>query len=195
MIRPERVVIAGASMGGLRAAEQLRAQGFGGEITVVGAEPYFPYNRPPLSKEVLARRRDEQNSSVADWHAEVAFRQRKNTAEVTVLGFDGLVIATGLRPRRLDLAGAAGGRHVIRSLDDAIALRAALRPGARVVVVGGGFIGCEAAATASALGCAVHIVEPQPAPMIRPLGEDLGNVLRREGLTKSGHSLLPIHAV
>lgn len=199
---PKRIVVAGASMGGLRAAEQLRAQGFGGDITVVGAEPHLPYNRPPLSKDVLAQHRDATNSSIADWHTDVAFRQRRNTEDVTwllgnavvasdlsartvtladgsALAFDGLVIATGLRPRRLGLPGPSAGRHVIRSLDDAVALRAALRPGARVVVVGGGFIGCEAAATARSIGATVHIVEPQPVLMNRPLGRHLGTVLQR----------------
>ena len=196
------VVVVGASMGGLRAAEQLRAQGFEGAITVVGSEPHMPYNRPPLSKDVLAEHRHEHNSDIDAWHKSVAFRQRKSTADVawllgrtavagdlsartvrledgTELGFDGLVIATGLRPRRVDLTGPQRGRHVIRSLDDAIGLRSELRPGARVVVVGGGFIGCETAATACKIGCTVHIVEPQSAPMVRPLGPVLGRALQR----------------
>jgi 3-phenylpropionate/trans-cinnamate dioxygenase ferredoxin reductase component len=199
---PAHIVIVGASMGGLRAAEQLVAQGFDGAITVIGAEPHLPYNRPPLSKDVLAQHRDDHNSTTAQWHQAVAFRPRKSTAGVdwrlgqpvassdlharsitladgTALGFDGLVIATGLRPRRLDMPGPRRGRHVIRSLDDAMALRADLRPGANVVVVGGGFIGCEAAATARKIGCTVHIVEPQPALMIRPLGARLGRALQR----------------
>lgn len=197
-----RIVIVGASMGGLRAAEQLRAQGFAGEITVLGAEPHMPYNRPPLSKDVLAQNRDDTNSGIDSWHQAVAFRQRKNTADVTwrlgqpvlasdldaktlslargsTVAFDGLVIATGLRPRRLNLTGPARGRHVIRSLDDAVAMRTELRPGATVVVVGGGFIGCEIAATARKIGATVHIVEPQAALMIRPLGRGLGRALQR----------------
>lgn len=196
------IVVAGGSMGGLRAAEQLRAQGFTGDITVLGAEPHMPYNRPPLSKDVLAQQRDGTNSGLDAWHQAVAFRQRKNTADVTwrlgqpvtaadldahtltladatTVNFDGLVIATGLRPRRLDLPGPTRGRHVIRSLDDAVALRTELRPGTTVVVVGGGFIGCETAATARKIGAHVHIVEPQPVPMIRPLGAGVGRALQR----------------
>jgi 3-phenylpropionate/trans-cinnamate dioxygenase ferredoxin reductase component len=199
---PAHIVIVGASMGGLRAAEQLVTQGFDGTITVVGAEPHMPYNRPPLSKDVLAQHRDAQNSAVAHWHQAVVFRQRKSCvgvewrlgqpvmssdlqartvtlADGTRLRFDGLVIATGLRPRRVEIPGPRCGRHVIRALDDAVALRADLRPGANVVVVGGGFIGCEAAASAHAIGCTVHIVEPQSALMIRPLGERLGRALQR----------------
>lgn len=189
-------------MGGLRAAEQLIANKFDGIVTIVGDEKHMPYNRPPLSKDVLAAERDEQNSTLDHWHSSVAFRQRKSIADVRwrlgspavssdlttktvtladgeVLHYDGLVVATGLRPRRLDLPGPQSGRHVIRTLDDAIGLRAELQPGTRVIVVGGGFIGCETAATARQLGCEVHIVEPMAVPMIRPLGEEFGNALRR----------------
>lgn len=198
----QHVVIVGGSMGGLRAAEQLLVNKFDGEITIIGDEKHLPYNRPPLSKDVLAAPRDADNSTVDSWHSSVAFRQRKSMAEVnwklgspavssdltartvtladgTVLTYDGLVIATGLRPRRLDLPGPRGGRHVIRTLDDAIALRSELDVGTSVVVVGGGFIGCEIASTARKLGCEVHVVQPMPVPMVRPLGHELGSALRR----------------
>ncbi|MDT2009749.1 FAD-dependent oxidoreductase [Rhodococcus opacus] len=184
---PSHVVIVGGSMGGLRAAEQLIANKFDGVVTIVGDEKHMPYNRPPLSKDVLAAERDEQNSTLDHWHSSVAFRQRKSIADVQwklgtpavstdldsktvtladgeVLHYDGLIAATGLRPRRLDLPGPQSGRHVIRTLDDAIGLRAALQPGTRVIVVGGGFIGCETAASARKLGCEVHIVEPLAVP-------------------------------
>src|SRR5690606_12116791 len=133
-----RLVIAGASMGGLRAAERLRASGFTGEIVVIGAEPHLPYNRPPLSKEALA-------GEVT--HEALAFRLRPAIADVTwrlgvsvvaadldagvvrladgtELAYDGLVIATGVRPRRLSVPGPMAGRHVVRTLEDAQALRA-----------------------------------------------------------------------
>ena len=167
------VVIVGASMGGLRAAEALRRFGYLGPITAIGDEPYSPYNRPPLSKEVLA-------NEVS--HEAVAFAQRPATADVNwVLGtraesadlehrtvtdsngqvhpYSALIIATGLRPKRLQVSNSElAGRHAVRTLDDAIALRAALVPGARVVILGAGFIGCEVAATARKLGCDVTVV-------------------------------------
>ncbi|MGW1618216.1 NAD(P)/FAD-dependent oxidoreductase [Streptomyces sp. NPDC002172] len=188
-----RIVVAGASMAGLRAAEQLRAAGWSGAITLVGDEPHMPYNRPPLSKEVLAGKASFES---------LAFRPRAGVADVewrlgstvvaaeldertvglddgTELAYDGLVIATGMRPRRLNCPGPRAGRHTVRTLDDARGLRAALtRPGARVVVVGAGFIGCEVAATAVGLGVAeVTVVDPLPLPMAGPLGELLGRAL------------------
>jgi NADPH-dependent 2,4-dienoyl-CoA reductase/sulfur reductase-like enzyme len=193
-----RVVIAGASMGGLRAAEQLRAAGWTGRITVIGDEPHMPYNRPPLSKDVLAGEAPfdslafRPRASVADveWRLGVAVTATDLAAKTVDLdtgerrSFDGLVVATGMRPRRLRCGGPSGpgsGRHTVRTIDDAQALRAELtRPGARVVVVGAGFIGCEVAATAVGLGASrVTVVEPEPLPMVRPLGEPLARTLRR----------------
>jgi 3-phenylpropionate/trans-cinnamate dioxygenase ferredoxin reductase component len=189
------IVVAGASMGGLRAAEQLRAAGFGGAVTVVGDEPHMPYNRPPLSKEVLAGKASFDSlaftpkASTADVHWRlgtevVAVRLAERTVELATgeeLPYDGLVVATGMRPRRLCCPGPLAGRHTVRTLGDAEALRAELtRPGVRVVVVGAGFIGCEVAATAVALGAAeVTVVDPLPLPMVAPLGELLAKALLR----------------
>jgi len=184
-------------MAGLRVAEALRRFGYTGPITAIGDEPHAPYNRPPLSKEVLAG--DEVS------HATVAFPQRAATADVgwvlgspvvsadlehqTVTTADGsiyeygtLIAATGLRPKRQTYPNnLQAGRHVIRSLDDAIALRAALVPGARVVVLGAGFIGCETAATARKLGAEVTIVAPGSMPIGRILGADLAaEIMRRQ---------------
>ena len=188
------VVIVGASMGGLRAAEALRRFGYLGPITVIGDEPHAPYNRPPLSKEVLA-------AEVS--HEVVAFPQRDSTADVNwVLGtravsadlenqtvtddsgvthqYQALIIATGLRPKRLSVTNSAlVGRHAVRTLDDAIALRSELKPGAKVVVVGAGFIGCEVAATARKIGCEVSVVAPGSHPITRPLGLELARELQR----------------
>ena len=190
------VVIVGASMGGLRAAEALRRFGYTGPITAIGEEPYPPYNRPPLSKEVLA----------ADVSLEaVAFPQRPATADVnwrlgtkvisadldaltveladgSKIGYEHLIVATGLRPKRQQYPNDLSlGRHVIRSLDDAIALRAAIKPGARVVILGAGFIGCETGATAVKLGAEVTIVGPGHLPIRRPLGDELAaEVMRRQ---------------
>jgi len=188
------VVIVGASMGGLRAAEALRRFGYLGPITAIGDEPHAPYNRPPLSKEVLA-------NEVS--HEAVAFAQRPATADVNwVLGtraesadlehrtvtdsngqvhpYSALIIATGLRPKRLQVSNSElAGRHAVRTLDDAIALRAALVPGARVVILGAGFIGCEVAATARKLGCEVTVVAPGVHPIVRPLGLELAREIQR----------------
>lgn len=188
------VVIVGASMGGLRAAEALRNNGFDGQITVIGEEVHAPYNRPPLSKEVLANEVTHEavafklRSQVEDviWHlGDPATSVELETQIVTTASdksfeYDGLVIATGLRPRVLDLPnGKVSGRHTVRTLDDAIRLRADLVPGAQVVVAGAGFIGCEVAATARGLGCGVTNIAIDSFPMIRPLGEKLAAELQR----------------
>ncbi|MFD5813126.1 NAD(P)/FAD-dependent oxidoreductase [Streptomyces sp. NPDC127038] len=188
-----RVVVAGASMGGLRAAEQLRAAGWTGAVTIVGDEPHMPYNRPPLSKEVLAGKASFESlaftpkAAAADveWRLGTgitAARLDERTVELADgerLSYDGLVVATGMRPRRLRCRGPLVGRHTVRTLTDAQILRDALiRPGARVVVVGAGFIGCEVAATAVGLGAAeVTVVDPLPLPMAGPLGDLLGQAL------------------
>ncbi|TFE58296.1 FAD-dependent oxidoreductase [Streptomyces sp. ICN441] len=190
------MVVAGASLGGLRAAEQLRAAGWTGTITLVGDEPYMPYNRPPLSKEVLAGRASfasvalKPKAAVADveWRLGTPVTKARLAERSVELGdgealtYDGLVVATGMRPRRLRCPGPLAGRHTVRTIDDARALRRELaRPHVRVVVVGAGFIGCEAAATAVELGAAeVTVVDPLPLPMAGPLGDMLAaNLLRR----------------
>ena len=190
----KQVVIVGASMGGLRAAEALRNNGFVGPITVIGEEAHLPYNRPPLSKEVLAKEVTHEavaftlRAQVEDvtWHLGDAAKSVDLEARVVTTNtgkqftYDGLVIATGLRPRVLDLPnGKLSGRHTVRTLDDAIGLRAELVPGAKVVVAGAGFIGCEVAATARGLGCEVTNVAIDKFPMVRPLGEELAAELQR----------------
>ncbi|MGQ4386700.1 NAD(P)/FAD-dependent oxidoreductase [Streptomyces sp. SAS_270] len=188
-----RIVVAGASMGGLRAAEQLRAAGWTGAITVVGDEPHMPYNRPPLSKEVLAGKAPFESlaftpkaaASDVEWRLGtklVAARLDERIVELDdggTIEYDGLVAATGMRPRRLQCPGPFAGRHTVRTLADAQGLRDELtRPGVRVVVVGAGFIGCEVAATAVGLGVReVTVVDPLALPMVAPLGELLGRAL------------------
>lgn len=190
-----RVVVAGASMGGLRAAEQLRAAGWTGAVTVVGDEPHMPYNRPPLSKEVLAGKASfaslafTPKAAAADveWRLGTPIASARLDERVVELAdgeripYDGLVVATGMRPRRLRCPGPLVGRHTVRTLADAQILRDALiRPGARVVVVGAGFIGCEVAATAVGLGAGeVTVVDPLPLPMAGPLGDLLGGALQK----------------
>lgn len=189
------MVVVGAGLGGLRSAEALRAAGYAGDVVVLGDEPHTPYNRPPLSKEALAdevaherlefRRRPAVDDVV--WRLGEAVTAIDLDARTVSIGreqlaWDSLVVATGVRARRLPFgppAVAASGRHVVRTLDDAAALRAALVPGARLVVLGAGFIGCEVAATAIGLGCSVACVALDGTPMQRPLGPVLGDELRR----------------
>jgi NADPH-dependent 2,4-dienoyl-CoA reductase/sulfur reductase-like enzyme len=183
-----RVVVVGASMGGLRAAEAVRKAGFTGEVVVIGDEPHPPYNRPPLSKAALhatpdLRLRISRVAQDVEWRLGVPVvtadlgARTVTLADEQILEWTGLVVATGLRPRRLPLPGP--GRHVVRTVEDAATLRARLTPGARLVVIGAGFIGCEVAATARALGVEVDVVAPEAVPMERPLGTALGAALRR----------------
>ena len=195
------VVIVGAGLGGLRAAETLRAAGYTGAITVVGDEEYLPYNRPPLSKEALAGGIDvaslefRRKPSVEDvrWllgtpvvESDLAART-VTLSDGTALPFDGLVAASGIRPRRLPIPGPADGRFALRTAADALAVREYLRPGAVVIIMGAGFIGCEAAATAIKLGCKVHVVALDEEPMIRPLGAELGAAMRRRHEAQGVH--------
>ncbi|PRY00827.1 NAD(P)/FAD-dependent oxidoreductase [Allonocardiopsis opalescens] len=188
-----RIVVVGAGAGGLRAAEGLRAAGFTGELTVFGAEPHLPYYRPPLSKralvegvsdEVVALRRRKSAADI-DWRtgrevaaADLAARKVR-LADGEVAEYDGLVVATGLRALRLPLPGGPRGRHVLRTRDDAAALRAELAPGARVVVVGAGFVGTEVAASAVESGCEVTVLDLVEVPLLRQLGPELGAAMRR----------------
>jgi 3-phenylpropionate/trans-cinnamate dioxygenase ferredoxin reductase subunit len=189
-----RVVVVGAGMAGLRSADAVRKSGFDGEITVVGAEPHMPYNRPPLSKDGIGAEFDAAQlpfrvpraaSMSIGWRlgapavaADLAARN-VTLGDGSVLGWDGLVIATGVRSRRLDLPGPLAGRHAIRTLDDLAELRKDLELARRIVVVGGGFIGCEVAAAARTRGLDVTVVEPEPLPMRRPLGDELAAELLR----------------
>jgi NADPH-dependent 2,4-dienoyl-CoA reductase/sulfur reductase-like enzyme len=185
------VVVVGASLAGLRAAETLRTDGFEGRLTVVGAETHLPYDRPPLSKKVLAgewepdrihlRKPDEYNDLGFDLHLGVkavgldtAARQ-VHLSDGSALPFDGLVIATGAAPRRLPWQPELPGIFELRTLDDSLALRRALEEGPRrVVVVGAGFIGAEVAATARSRGLEVSLIEALPVPLARGLGPALG---------------------
>ncbi|UQT58672.1 NAD(P)/FAD-dependent oxidoreductase [Streptomyces durmitorensis] len=186
------IAVVGASLGGLRAAEQLRAAGWEGPVTVYGDEPHRPYNRPPLSKEVLAGEataaatalRHRPSIDDVTWRLGAAVESADLTARTLTLAdgsvhaYEGLVAATGVRPRRLPLPGGPP-RHVVRTLEDSVALRAELGDGVRVLVIGAGFIGCEVAATARKVGCEVTVVAPEAEPMTLAVGEELGRALRR----------------
>ena len=193
----QRVVVVGASLAGLSAARALRAQGFGGELVLVGDEPHRPYDRPPLSKAFLAGRvevadlalEDEDDDLGARWLLGLratsldAGTRTLTLSDGSELTADGIVVATGARARTLrGPAGAAGqtglaGVHTLRSLDDALALRQELLAGRRLVVVGAGFIGAETASTARSLGLEVTVVEAMPTPLSGPLGVEMGSVV------------------
>jgi NADPH-dependent 2,4-dienoyl-CoA reductase/sulfur reductase-like enzyme len=189
----DRCVIVGASMAGLRAAEAVRKAGFTSEVVVIGDEPHMPYNRPPLSKDALLGATDPDALAFRIPRAaqDVAWRlgERVHAADLTArtvtlesgetLEWSGLVIATGLSPRRLSLPGPTAGRHVIRTLADVAALRAELVPGAKLVIIGAGFIGCEVAAAVRTAGVEVDVVAPESVPVERPLQIELGKALQR----------------
>lgn len=199
------VLIAGGGLAAQRCCETLRASGYDGRVRMVCAERHAPYDRPPLSKGLLAG--DVVPAQLAlrphGWHAEhgveLALGERAagldpGRRELILaggerLGYDELLIATGARPRRLGAlceapAGAAGtplrpGVHELRTVDDALALRDALASGARLAVIGAGFVGLEVAATARRLGAAVTLIEADPLPLVRVLGERVGGLLAR----------------
>ncbi len=190
------VVVVGASLAGLRAVQGLREGGFTGRLVLVGDEVHYPYDRPPLSKQVLSGSWPPERTVLADGaqlrelgvdlllghRAEAldAGARRVTLDDGTVFDADGVVIATGARPRLLRNAGAAAGVKVVRTLDDCERLRGAIvdaGPGCRVVVVGAGFIGSEVAATCAGLGCAVTVLEAMATPLAPALGELVGGAL------------------
>ena len=184
------VVVVGGSLAGLRAVETLRTDGFDGDITVVNAEDTAPYDRPPLSKKFLSgeweadriqlRKPSDIDALNAQWlNNTSASALNIATRELTlntssVLNYDACIIATGGVARELPQQPHAQGIHQLRTLHDAQALREELQPGKKLVVIGAGFIGLEAAATAVARGCTVTVLEGLPAPLIRGLGEKMG---------------------
>jgi 3-phenylpropionate/trans-cinnamate dioxygenase ferredoxin reductase subunit len=189
-------VIVGASLAGASAATAARDHGYEGRIVLVGDEPGLPYERPPLSKAVL--RGDEPPES-ADVHdaAHYAERQIELVAGRTVtaldpearevvldrderLPFTSVLLATGSTPRRLRLPGAElDGIHYLRTRADSLRLRDALHDGARVAVIGAGWIGSEVAASAREVGAEVVLVEPLAVPLQRVLGDEIGGVFAR----------------
>ncbi|MHB1776214.1 MAG: NAD(P)/FAD-dependent oxidoreductase [Acidimicrobiales bacterium] len=189
-------VVVGASLAGLRAAETLRSEGFEGRLHLVGDELHLPYDRPPLSKQVLAGTWPPERVMLADrarldgLRIELAAGQpavaldpvdcRVTLADGSVLDADGVVVATGASPRRLPGTEEGDTVTVLRTLDDATALRRrvlAQGPGCRVVVVGAGFIGSEVASTCAGLDCRVTVLEAMPTPLAPAVGEAIGAAL------------------
>lgn len=184
-----RVVIVGSSVGGVRTAQALRAEGYDGQICLVGEELELPYDKPPLSKALLAGRTDAESIRLLTreeaedaqvrlllGHRAVGLNVARGTVELenhVSLRYDQVVVATGARPRPSPW-GAREGVHVLRSLQDAESLRSSLLRGGHVVVVGGGFIGAEVASTARLLGLETTMVDPLSVPMSRVLTEEIG---------------------
>lgn len=178
------VAVIGASLAGLSAARALRDQGFDGNVTIIGGEPHRPYDRPPLSKAFLAGDVDEDEFRLEDDGEDLQARwflgvravgldprgRRVTLSDGSELTADGVVIATGAAARWLPGAQHIRGAHVLRTLDDAYALRAELVTGSRLVIIGAGFIGAEVASTARRLGLEVTLVEVAPTPLSLRLG-------------------------
>jgi 3-phenylpropionate/trans-cinnamate dioxygenase ferredoxin reductase subunit len=182
----ERVVIAGAGLAGLRAVEELRGRGYPGQITLIGAEDRPPYDRPPLSKKLMTGQLDD-TSLHADFGAlAVDFRPGESATALepgpavggllrTGRGeyrYDRLVLATGAEPVTLP---GPGRQRVLRSADQALELRAVLRPGLKLVVAGAGWIGAELATAAASRGAAVTVLDAADAPLAAAIGAEVGS--------------------
>ncbi|MFQ5958789.1 MAG: NAD(P)/FAD-dependent oxidoreductase, partial [Alphaproteobacteria bacterium] len=189
-------VVVGAGQAGGRAVEAMHAEGFAGRIVLVGEEAYLPYERPPLSKQLLI---GDDGPERAFLHDEGYYRERGTDlrlgiraiaidrqarrirlADGEALAYDKLLIATGSRVRRLAVPGCdLAGVHYLRDIDDSLAIRARLSADARVVVVGGGYIGLEVAAAARTRGCRVTVLEMQDALMSRVVAPEIGRFFAR----------------
>jgi 3-phenylpropionate/trans-cinnamate dioxygenase ferredoxin reductase component len=187
------MVVVGASLAGAKAAEALRGEGYAGRITLVGDEVHRPYERPPLSKDFLQGKVGVEKVYVhaADWYAEHDVDLRLGIAvtavdarahEVTLAGgerlpYDGLLLATGSSPRRLTIPGAElDGVHYLRRIEDSERIRDAFANGRSVAIVGGGWIGLEAAAAARAAGRDVTVLEAAELPLLAVLGREVAQV-------------------
>ena len=199
----KRVVIVGAAAAGLSSAEALRRRGFDQEITMIGAEPELPYDRPPLSKQILSGQWTAHQVTLRDQAAIDALAldlrlstvatgldlagQRVGLEDGTDLAYDELIVATGVRPRPLPGAPDLIGVHVLRSLDDALTLKSRLSPGRRLVVVGAGFLGAEVADAATGLGVDVTLLEADTQPMGQAVGEAAGRFLAELHTARGTH--------
>jgi 3-phenylpropionate/trans-cinnamate dioxygenase ferredoxin reductase component len=187
------LVIVGGGLAAARTAEQLRRSDYSGRITIVSDEVHLPYDRPPLSKEVLRKEVDDVALKPREWYDEKDIVLRLGSAvtgldtaaqtvtldDGTVLGYDELVIATGLVPRRIPAFPDLEGIRVLRSFDESMALREHASAARHAVVIGAGFIGCEVAASLRSVGVDVVLVEPQPTPLASVLGEQIGELVAR----------------
>jgi 3-phenylpropionate/trans-cinnamate dioxygenase ferredoxin reductase subunit len=184
------IVIAGGGLAGQRAAETLRREGYEGALRIVCAEPHRPYDRPPLSKEVISGRREPDSVCFRprQWYSDndidlvlgvratgLGLRERRVTLSTgSAIRYDQLLIASGSRPRTLPLFARHENVSELRTVDDARWLRGVLGPGMRLAVVGAGLIGMEVASTARALGAQVTMIEAAPTPLLGVLGPRIG---------------------
>jgi len=188
------VVVVGAGLGGLRVCEGRRRLGFDGSLTLVGAEDEHPYDRPPLSKEVLKGTRpnppvlrgvDELaelglDLRIASTALELdSVAQQVRLADGEVIGYDVLVVATGARPRPWAMGGGAANVWTLRTAEDAAGIAAVIAERGRLAVLGAGFIGCEVAASAREMGCEVTLLEMLPTPLSRVIGVEAGEEIAR----------------
>lgn len=188
------IVIVGAGQAGGWAAHTLRSEGFAGRITLLGEEPHRPYERPPLSKAVLLGEAEPQSTQLSkpeafdalalDWWPDTRVSRidraarRVELAQGGAVAYDKLILCTGGRARMLSTPGAhLPNVHTLRTLDDAKALGAALQPGRRIVVVGGGWIGLEVAASARKRGAQATVIEAQSRLCERTVSEDVSTYL------------------
>ncbi len=192
----QKIVIVGGGLAASRTAEQLRRAEYTGDIVIVSDEVHLPYDRPPLSKDVLHKDEhdfgdvtlkpqefyDEKNITLRLGSAVTAVDPAARSvalADGSTVDYDELVIATGLVPRRIPSFPDLGGIHVLRSYDESQALRSEAGSARKAVVIGAGFIGCEVAASLRSLGGDVALVEPQPQPLASVLGEQIGALVSR----------------
>ncbi|MBN9109214.1 MAG: FAD-dependent oxidoreductase [Pseudonocardia sp.] len=194
------VLVVGAGLGGLRTVEALRSNGYDGRISLVGAEEHLPYDRPPLSKQLLAGTWDADRVTLraADAYDDLGVRTYLGTRATgwqpgrvelddgATLHADAIVVATGVVARRLP--DQPDGVHTLRTLDDSLALRTALDTASSLVIVGAGFVGAEVAANARDRGIDVTVLEALSVPFARALGEELGGLCARL-LVESGARL------
>ena len=192
----KQIAVIGASLAGLNAVEALRGAGYDGTLTLIGAEPGLPYDRPPLSKQILAGAREPDFAALRkpkhydalDLNLRLGrTATRLDPAARTIeldggetVGFDGLLITTGASPRSLPATPPLEGIYTLRTLEDCLAIREQLEAGPRVAVVGAGFIGSEVAATARGRGLDVTLMEAAPVPLVGAVGEGFDGTGRVE---------------
>ena len=190
----DRIVVVGGSLAGLRACETLRRADFAGGITLIGTEPHLPYDRPPLSKEILTGERGpffaflRSPAAIAELDLDLRLGMPATSLDLetksVLIGadavpYDGVVLATGGAPRSIPGTPPLAGIHLLRTIDDSVAIRSAFEASPRVVICGAGFIGAEVASSARTHGLEVTVVEALPVPLVRGLGEEMGEVVGR----------------